>query len=73
MSLGNIQKKYYFAYEYLSLSRFNQCYGVLGVLDRLHGTDDKFRNSKAYERHTVLLSLTPLSESIPNDTKKSQD
>lgn len=53
--------------------KFNQCYGVLGVLDRLHGTDDKFRNSKAYERHTVLLSLTPLNESIPEDTKKSQD
>ncbi|XP_051536604.1 fatty acid hydroxylase domain-containing protein 2 [Myxocyprinus asiaticus] len=53
--------------------KFNQCYGVLGVLDRLHGTDDKFRHSKSYERHTVLLSLTPLSESIPDDTKKSQD
>ncbi|KAA0720504.1 Fatty acid hydroxylase domain-containing protein 2 [Triplophysa tibetana] len=53
--------------------KFNQCYGVLGVLDRLHGTDDKFRNSKAYKRHTVLLSLTPLTESIPTDTKKSQD
>ncbi|XP_051955324.1 fatty acid hydroxylase domain-containing protein 2 [Xyrauchen texanus] len=51
--------------------KFNQCYGVLGVLDRLHGTDNKFRHSKAYERHTVLLSLTPLSESIPDDTKKS--
>ncbi|RXN04757.1 fatty acid hydroxylase domain-containing 2 [Labeo rohita] len=53
--------------------KFNQCYGVLGVLDRLHGTDDKFRNSKAYERHTVLLGLTPLSESIPDDPKKARD
>nr|XP_055035644.1 fatty acid hydroxylase domain-containing protein 2 [Misgurnus anguillicaudatus] len=53
--------------------KFNQCYGVLGVLDRLHGTDDKFRNSKAYERHIVLLSLTPLNESIPEETKKSKD
>ncbi|KAL2094778.1 hypothetical protein ACEWY4_009497 [Coilia grayii] len=52
--------------------KFNQCYGVLGVLDRLHGTDDKFRQSKEYERHTLLLSLTPLSESIPDTPKKSQ-
>lgn len=53
--------------------KFNQCYGVLGVLDRLHGTDDKFRNSKAYDRHTVLLGLTPLSQSIPEHAKKAQD
>ncbi|KAG9266176.1 fatty acid hydroxylase domain-containing protein 2 [Astyanax mexicanus] len=51
--------------------KFNQCYGVLGVLDRLHGTDDKFRQTKAYERHTLLLSFTPLTESIPDPTKKS--
>ncbi|XP_016315789.1 fatty acid hydroxylase domain-containing protein 2-like [Sinocyclocheilus anshuiensis] len=53
--------------------KFNQCYGVLGVLDRLHGTDEKFRNAKAYERHTVLLGLTPLSESIPDHPKKAQE
>nr|AFK11127.1 uncharacterized protein C5orf4-like protein [Callorhinchus milii] len=50
--------------------KFNQCYGVLGVLDRLHGTDTVFRQTKAYERHTLLLSLTPLSESIPNSPKE---
>ncbi|XP_063058651.1 fatty acid hydroxylase domain-containing protein 2 isoform X1 [Engraulis encrasicolus] len=52
--------------------KFNQCYGVLGVLDRLHGTDDKFRQTKAYERHTLLLSLTPLTQTIPEPPKKSQ-
>ncbi|XP_053504456.1 fatty acid hydroxylase domain-containing protein 2 isoform X2 [Ictalurus furcatus] len=50
--------------------KFNQCYGVLGVLDRLHGTDDKFRKTKEYERHTLLLSLTPLTQSIPDTPKK---
>lgn len=53
-------------------SRFNQCYGVLGVLDYLHGTDDVFRQSKAYERHRVLLSLTPLSKSIPDIPKNAE-
>ncbi|GCB65937.1 hypothetical protein scyTo_0010031 [Scyliorhinus torazame] len=50
--------------------KFNQCYGVLGVLDRLHQTDIIFRETKAYERHTLLLSLTPLSESIPDSLKR---
>ncbi|XP_026888659.1 fatty acid hydroxylase domain-containing protein 2 [Electrophorus electricus] len=52
--------------------KFNQCYGVLGVLDRLHGTDDKFRKTKPFERHTILLSLTPLNESIPDSPKPTQ-
>jgi len=52
--------------------KFNQCFGVLGVLDRLHGTDAKFRQTKQYERHTVLASLTPLNESIPDEPKKFQ-
>ncbi|XP_008070910.1 fatty acid hydroxylase domain-containing protein 2 [Carlito syrichta] len=49
--------------------KFNQCYGVLGVLDQLHGTDTAFRQTKAYERHVLLLGLTPLSESIPDPPK----
>ncbi|KAJ8348008.1 hypothetical protein SKAU_G00265970 [Synaphobranchus kaupii] len=52
--------------------KFNQCYGVLGVLDRLHGTDTIFRQTKAYDRHLLLLSLTPLTESIPDTPKKTQ-
>ncbi|XP_050934661.1 fatty acid hydroxylase domain-containing protein 2 isoform X1 [Lates calcarifer] len=52
--------------------RFNQCFGVFGVLDRLHGTDTKFRQTKQYERHTLLTSLTPLTESIPDSPKKGQ-
>ncbi|XP_032996242.1 fatty acid hydroxylase domain-containing protein 2 isoform X2 [Lacerta agilis] len=52
--------------------KFNQCYGVLGVLDRLHGTDLLFKQTKAYERHSLLLSLTPLTESIPDCPKKSE-
>lgn len=52
--------------------KFNQCYGVLGVLDRLHGTDMVFRQTKAYDRHLLLLSLTPLTETIPDTPKKKQ-
>nr|KAF6446710.1 fatty acid hydroxylase domain containing 2 [Rousettus aegyptiacus] len=52
--------------------KFNQCYGVLGVLDHLHGTDTIFKQTKAYERHILLLGFTPLSESIPDTPKKMQ-
>ncbi|XP_006894793.1 PREDICTED: fatty acid hydroxylase domain-containing protein 2 [Elephantulus edwardii] len=50
--------------------KFNQCYGVLGVMDHLHGTDTMFKQTKAYERHVILLGFTPLSESIPDSPKK---
>eukprot|EP00090_Calanus_glacialis_P046861 TRINITY_DN9413_c0_g1_i1.p1 TRINITY_DN9413_c0_g1~~TRINITY_DN9413_c0_g1_i1.p1 ORF type:complete len:339 (-),score=79.99 TRINITY_DN9413_c0_g1_i1:68-1084(-) len=49
--------------------KFNQCYGVLGILDYLHGTDKGFRASKEYERHIMLLGSTPLRDTFP-DVKK---
>ena len=52
--------------------RFTNNFGVLGVLDRFHGTDNMFRNSKCYDRHIMLLGLTPLKESIPDDLKKGE-
>ncbi|EDL07776.1 fatty acid hydroxylase domain-containing protein 2 [Mus musculus] len=50
----------------------NQCYGVLGLMDHLHGTDTLFKQTKAYERHVILLGFTPLSESIPDSPKKTR-
>ncbi|XP_041357077.1 fatty acid hydroxylase domain-containing protein 2-like [Gigantopelta aegis] len=50
--------------------KFNQNYGVLGVLDRLHGTDNQFRNSHAYQRHFLLLSLSPAQQQYPDSPKK---
>ncbi|XP_044133823.1 fatty acid hydroxylase domain-containing protein 2 [Bufo gargarizans] len=52
--------------------KFTQCYGVLGILDRLHGTDLIFKQTKAYDRHILLLSLTPLTQSIPDPPKKTE-
>ncbi|XP_071857580.1 fatty acid hydroxylase domain-containing protein 2 isoform X3 [Bombus fervidus] len=49
--------------------RFNQCFGVLGVLDRIHGTDTQFRNSRAYQRHVMMLSLVPPREAFPDEVK----
>ncbi|KAK7863568.1 hypothetical protein R5R35_014066 [Gryllus longicercus] len=46
--------------------KFNQCFGVLGVLDRLHGTDTVFRNTQAYARHVMMLSLIPPREAFPD-------
>jgi len=54
------------AHDYHHL-KFNQCYGVLGILDYLHGTDIQFRESKAYQRHVLSVSTTPLRETFPDE------
>lgn len=51
--------------------RFNCNYGMLGLLDRLHGTDTLFRNSPQGQRHLMLLSFIPAHEQFPNEVKKS--
>ncbi|XP_056643685.1 fatty acid hydroxylase domain-containing protein 2 isoform X2 [Diorhabda sublineata] len=51
--------------------KFNNCFGVLGVLDRLHGTDTSFRQSRTYMRHIMMLSFIPPREAYPEpDTCK---
>jgi sterol desaturase/sphingolipid hydroxylase (fatty acid hydroxylase superfamily) len=44
---------------------FSVNYGVMGWLDALHGTDDKFRGTVHQQRHKVYLSLTPIDVQIP--------
>ncbi|CAD7090538.1 unnamed protein product [Hermetia illucens] len=51
--------------------KFNYCFGVLGVLDRLHGTDSMFRSTKAYTRHIMMLSFVPPREAFPDPQKKT--
>ena len=36
---------------------FTNCYGVLGVLDWLHGTDTEFRESNRFEHHVVTTTI----------------
>ncbi|KAL8621065.1 hypothetical protein ACOMHN_040590 [Nucella lapillus] len=59
------------AHDYHHL-KFNQNFGVLGVLDRLHGTDNQFRASKAYQRHFLLLGFIPMSQQFPDQPSKSK-
>jgi len=53
--------------------KFNQCYGVTGVLDRLHGTDVMFRKSKSYTRHTLMLTLKPPREAFPDESNRKME
>ncbi|XP_018026937.1 fatty acid hydroxylase domain-containing protein 2 [Hyalella azteca] len=53
------------AHDYHHL-KFNECYGVLGVLDLLHGTDQRFRSSKNFCRHVLMLSTTPARVLFPD-------
>lgn len=57
------------AHDYHHL-KFTNNFGVLGVLDRLHGTDLQFRDSKQYKHHVMLLSLLPLSQQYPEEKTK---
>ncbi|XP_065182750.1 fatty acid hydroxylase domain-containing protein 2-like [Sycon ciliatum] len=52
--------------------RFNQNFGMLGIFDFLYGTDSRFRKSKSYERHSMLLGTTPANVLIPDEPKKCQ-
>ena len=47
--------------------KFTNCYGVLGILDYLHGTDTMFRSHKAFQRHVVLTSTKPARQIYPDD------
>ena len=60
-------EKFYMHLHYIN--RFTNNFGVLGILDHLHGTDANFRASKQYERHYMSLSLTPLRQLHPDDPK----
>ena len=51
------------------MNRFNQCFGVFGVLDYLHGTDDLFRSGRNYHRHVILFGLTPAKQLYPDPPK----
>ncbi|KAJ9599670.1 hypothetical protein L9F63_026482, partial [Diploptera punctata] len=58
------------AHDFHHLKIFTwKCFGVLGVLDRLHGTDTLFRNTRAYARHVMMLSLIPAREAFPDEIK----
>ncbi|XP_065160994.1 fatty acid hydroxylase domain-containing protein 2 isoform X2 [Atheta coriaria] len=50
--------------------KFNNCFGVLGVLDRIHGTDATFRTTRAYPRHIMMLSFIPPREAFPESNCK---
>lgn len=52
------------------LFRFINNFGVLGILDRLHGTDNLFRQSKAFQRHIFSTSLTPVAVMFPDEPAK---
>ncbi|XP_055616617.1 fatty acid hydroxylase domain-containing protein 2-like [Toxorhynchites rutilus septentrionalis] len=49
--------------------KFNQCFGVLGVLDWLHGTNTQFIKSKQAERDYILTKFVPVREIHPDREK----
>ncbi len=54
---------------HVTFCRFNQCYGVYGILDYIHSTDKTFRSGDCYPRHTLLTGLTPAKTLYPATSK----
>lgn len=52
--------------------KFNNCFGVLGILDRLHGTDNMFRKTEAYKRHILMLNFIPPRQAFPDESTSDQ-
>ena len=50
--------------------RFIECYGTLGILDRIHGTNTMFKNNEAFNRHYILHDLVSAREKYPDVDKK---
>jgi methylsterol monooxygenase len=61
--------RYFFkVVQFVVFNRFNQCYGVIGVLDSIHGTDVAFRKSKSHNRHVFMLTLKSAREAFPDES-----
>uniref|UniRef100_A0A1Q3FPV0 Putative fatty acid hydroxylase domain-containing protein 2 n=1 Tax=Culex tarsalis TaxID=7177 RepID=A0A1Q3FPV0_CULTA len=45
---------------------FNQCFGLFGWLDNLHGTNSEFRKKKNFLRHKRIFSLNSARELVPD-------
>ncbi|XP_072040673.1 fatty acid hydroxylase domain-containing protein 2-like [Amphiura filiformis] len=52
--------------------KFVNNFGVLGILDRLHGTDTLFRKTKYFERRRWVFSFTPVQELIPDEKEEKK-
>lgn len=57
--IGNYGRSHYMHFY---TCRFTNNFGVLGILDRLHGTDEAFKKTAAYQRHRIVLSFTPSNQ-----------
>lgn len=56
--------------------KYNNCFGVLGILDSIHGTDLNFKATEAFRRHRMLLDFIParqLYPDVPSDKKKKSN
>jgi len=62
--------RFFYHNAMLVFNRFNQCYGITGVLDSIHGTDVMFHKSKSYARHKLMLTLKPPREAYPDDSNR---
>jgi sterol desaturase/sphingolipid hydroxylase (fatty acid hydroxylase superfamily) len=54
-------------------SKFTGNYGVIGLFDWLHGTDQEFRKSINFRRHRLLTGLEPVKYTFPDSGKQQKN
>ncbi|XP_055371000.1 fatty acid hydroxylase domain-containing protein 2-like [Condylostylus longicornis] len=53
--------------------KFTNCFGVLGILDHLHGTNDMFKKTSAYKRNITYFGLTPPRSWCPDNNEETKE
>ncbi|XP_059469048.1 fatty acid hydroxylase domain-containing protein 2-like [Neocloeon triangulifer] len=47
----------------------SECFGNLGIMDALHGTDQKWRRTESFQRHFVMTGWKPIREMVKSATQ----
>jgi fatty acid hydroxylase domain-containing protein 2 len=58
--------------KYSDIFRSHQNFGVLGILDALHGTDQEWRKSRSGERHFYLFGFSSSREILNSKEKRAE-
>lgn len=59
-----------FFVNFFILHRFTNNYGILGLLDWLHGTDFIYRKSVQFKRDYIIMDLVPAIDKYPDEKNK---
>lgn len=60
-------------YLFYASSRFNQNFGMNGILDLIHGTNSAYRKTIQYSRQKVIFSIKSDEQNIAQNTSTRKE